>query len=124
MFEKAIFYINHAIRTVTFFYGKEFSSDWDKVLNSWVDDCKSFKVTDHTVDFNLRCGRKPKVWVSNEFFCYGYLYERDDYEKAIRAEQYRPKASTMWKLNQLVQKARKQQKLDGIERINKLNQTK
>ena len=117
-------YIGHAFRTVFRFYQMPYSKEWDAVLNELLDALENGKcsaeVDNHCLRFKFQ-QQLYDVWVANRWYAYGNLYEmlKADAQrgnKISREYQYRPKFSTMIRLNDVVTN------LENIERRVKVNQ--
>ena len=100
-------YIGHAFRTVFGFYQMPYSKEWDAVLNELLDALENGKcsaeVDNHCLRFKFQ-QQLYDVWVANRWYAYGNLYEmlKADAQrgnKISREYQYRPKFSTMIRLN-------------------------
>ena len=118
-------YIGHAFRTVFGVYQRQYSKEWDTVLNQLLDAVEqgkcSAEVRTHCLQFKFE-KEAYDVWVANRWYAYGNLYAE---QKAAnghwsndipREYQCRPKFSTMIRLNDMVTN------LENVEQMAKLNQ--
>ena len=100
-------YIGHAFRTVFRFYQMPYSEEWDTVLNELLDSLENGKASAEIRNHCLRFSFEKEVyevWVANRWYAYGNLYAKQkvnvDWSNDIPHEyQYRPKFSTMIRLN-------------------------
>ena len=100
-------YIGHAFRTMFGFYQMPYSKEWDAVLNELLDALENGKCSAEVDNYCLRFKFQQQlydVWVANRWYAYGNLYEmlKADAQrgnKISREYQYRPKFSTMIRLN-------------------------
>ena len=117
-------YIGHAFRTVFRFYQKPYSEEWDTVLNELLDALEKGKASAEICNHCLRFSFEKEVyevWVANRWYAYGNLYAKQkvnvDWSNDIPHEyQYRPKFSTMIRLNDVVTN------LKNVEQRVKINQ--
>lgn len=117
-------YIGHALRTMCGLYQKQYSKEWDTVLNELLDALEkgkaSAKIHNHCLQFSFEKGVYD-VWVANRWYAYGNLYaeQKDNVRLSFGIPdgcQYRPKFSTMIRLNDVVTN------LENVERRVKMNQ--
>lgn len=117
-------YIGHAFRTMLRLYQMPYSKEWDTVLNELLDTLENGKCSAEIKNYCI-CFKFEKevyeVWVANRWYAYGNLYAKHEVDVhwgiGMRAEyQYRPKFSTMIRLNDVVTN------LENIERRVKINQ--
>ena len=117
-------YIGHAFRTVFRFYQMPYSKEWDTVLNELLDALEKGKVSaeirNHCLRFSFEKG-VYEVWVANRWYAYGNLYAKQEANVHWRNDipreyQYRPKFSTMIRLNDVVTN------LENVEQRVKINQ--
>ena len=115
-------YIGHAFRTVFRFYQMPYSEEWDTVLNELLDALEkgkaSAEIRNHCLRFSFE-KEVYEVWVANRWYAYGNLYAKQkvnvDWSNDIPHE-YRPKFSTMIRLNDVVTN------LKNVEQRVKINQ--
>ena len=117
-------YIGHAFRTVFGVYQRQYSKEWDTVLNQLLDALEQGKCSAEIKNYCI-CFKFEKeiyeVWVANRWYAYGNLYAE---QKAnvrlrfviLREYQYRPKFSTMIRLNDVCRN------LESIHHEVKINQ--
>ncbi len=125
MIKTSFLYIGHAFRTVFGIYQRQYSKEWDTVLNELLDSLENGKASaemrgDHCLRFSFE-KETYEVWVANRWYAYGNLYAKRkanvDCSNYIPYEyQYRPNFSTMIRLNDVVTN------LENIERRVKINQ--
>ena len=117
-------YIGHAFRTVFRFYQKPYSEEWDTVLNELLDALEkgkaSVEMRDHCLRFSFEKDTCD-VWVANRWYAYGNLYAEKKTNVSLSLGipdkcQYRPKFSTMIRLNDVVTN------LKNVEQRVKINQ--
>lgn len=117
-------YIGHAFRTVFRFYQMPYSEEWDTVLNELLDSLENGKASAEMRDHCLRFSFEKEayeVWVANRWYAYGNLYaeQKDNVRLSFGIPdecQYRPKFSTMIRLNDVVTN------LKNVEQRVKINQ--
>ena len=117
-------YIGHAFRTVFGVYQRPYSKEWDTVLNELLDSLENGKASAEIRNHCLRFSFEKEVyevWVANRWYAYGNLYAKQkvnvDWSNDIPREyQYRPKFSTMIRLNDVVTN------LENVEQRVKINQ--
>lgn len=103
-------YIGHALRTMFGIYQMPYSKEWDTVLNELLDALEKGKVSAEIRNYRLRFSFEKEVyevWVANRWYAYGNLYAKQEanvhYSNDIPHEyHYRPKFSTMIRLNDVV----------------------
>ena len=117
-------YIGHAFRTVFGVYQTQYSKEWDTVLNQLLDAVEQGKCSAEIKKYCI-CFKFEKevyeVWVENRWYAYGNLYAKQKanvhWSNDIPREyQYRPKFSTMIRLNDVVTN------LENVEQRVKINQ--
>ena len=100
-------YIGHAFRTVFGLYQTQYSKEWDTVLNELLDSLENGKCSAEIKNYCI-CFKFEKevyeVWVANRWYAYGNLYAEQKANVRLsfgipREYQYRPKFSTMIRLN-------------------------
>lgn len=108
-------YLGHVIRIVTGMYQEEYNKDWDAKLNELLDKhWESASLSQNGVVLRLGVWQ---VWVGNKWYAYGHSYYVAD--KYISREfQYRPKMSTMIRLDKLVKFVKAKEKLEN-DRVHK-----
>ena len=117
-------YIGHAFRTMFGFYQMPYSKEWDTLLNELLDALEKGKAS---VEMHHHCLRFSfekeayEVWIANRWYAYGNLYAKQKanvhWNNDIPHEyQYRPKFSTMIRLNDVVTN------LENVEQRVKVNQ--
>lgn len=117
-------YIGHAFRTMLRLYQMPYLKEWDTVLNELLDALEKGKASAEIRSYCLRFSFEKEVyevWVANRWYAYGNLYAKHKdnvhWSNDIPREyQYRPKFSTMIRLNDVVTN------LENIERRVKINQ--
>ena len=117
-------YIGHAFRTVFRFYQMPYSEEWDTVLNELLDSLEKGKASAEIRNHCLRFSFEKEiyeVWVANRWYAYGNLYAEQNANVRLsfgipREYQYRPKFSTMIRLNDVVTN------LENVEQRVKINQ--
>ena len=100
-------YIGHAFRTVFGVYQMPYSKEWDTVLNELLDALEKGKASAEMCNCCLRFSFENEayeVWVDNRWYAYGNLYAKRKANvgwssNIPREYQYRPKFSTMIRLN-------------------------
>ena len=100
-------YIGHAFRTVFRFHQMPYSKEWDTVLNELLDALENGKCSAEVDNYCLRFKFQQQlydVWVANRWYAYGNLYAEQNANVRLsfgipREYQYRPKFSTMIRLN-------------------------
>ena len=107
MIKTPFLYIGHAFRTVFRFYQMPYSEEWDTVLNELLDSLENGKCSAEIKNYCI-CFKFEKevyeVWVANRWYAYGNLCAKQKanvhWSNDIQREyQYRPKFSTMIRLN-------------------------
>ena len=100
-------YIGHVFRTVFQLYQSPYSKEWDTVLNELLDSLENGKCSAEIINYCI-CFKFEKevyeVWVGNRWYAYGNLYAKQKANVSWsfgipREYQYRPKFSTMIRLN-------------------------
>ena len=100
-------YIGHAFRTMLRLYQMPYSKEWDTVLNELLDSLENGKCSAEIKNYCI-CFKFEKeiyeVWVANRWYAYGNLYAEQKANVRLsfgipREYQYRPKFSTMIRLN-------------------------
>lgn len=117
-------YLGHSFRTVFRLYQIPYSKEWDTVLNELLDALEKGKASAEIRSYCLRFSFEKEVyevWVANRWYAYGNLYAKQkanvSWSNDIPREyQYRPKFSTMIRLNDVVTN------LENVEQRAKLNQ--
>jgi hypothetical protein len=117
-------YLGHSFRTVFRLYQIPYSKEWDTVLNELLDALEKGKASAEIRSYCLRFSFEKEVyevWVANRWYAYGNLYAKHKanvhWSNDIPREyQYRPKFSTMIRLNDVVTN------LENVEQRAKLNQ--
>lgn len=117
-------YIGHAFRTVLRLYQMPYSKEWDTLLNELLDALEKGKASAEMRNCCLRFSFENEayeVWIDNRWYAYGNLYAKQKANVSLsfgisREYQYRPKFSTMIRLNDVVTN------LENIERRVKINQ--
>ena len=117
-------YIGHAFRTELRFYQMPYSKEWDTVLNELLDSLENGKASAEIRNHCLRFFFEKEVyevWVANRRYAYGNLYATQKanvhWSNGIPDEcRYRPKFSTMIRLNDVVTS------LENVEQRVKINQ--
>ncbi len=117
-------YLGHSFRTVFRLYQMPYSKEWDAVLNELLDSLENGKCSAEIRSYCLRFSFEKEVyevWVANRWYAYGNLYAKHKanvhWSNDIPREyQYRPKFSTMIRLNDVVTN------LENVEQRAKLNQ--
>ena len=117
-------YLGHSFRTVFRFYQMPYSEEWDTVLNELLDSLENGKCSAqiHTCVLRICCEKGScDVWVANRWYAYGNLYAKQKanvhWSDGIPHEyHYRPKFSTMIRLNDVVTN------LKNVEQRVKINQ--
>ena len=117
-------YIGHVFRTMFGFYQMQYSKEWDTLLNELLDALENGKCSAeiHDCVLQINCEKQIyDVWVANRWYAYGNLYVKHEVDvhwgnDIPCAYQYRPKFSTMIRLNDVVTN------LENIERRVKINQ--
>lgn len=100
----------------------QYSKEWDTVLNELLDALEKGKISADIHNHCLRFSFEKnvyEVWVANRWYAYGNLCAKQEanVHNGIREEyQYRPKFSTMIRLNDVVTN------LENVEQRVKLNQ--
>jgi len=117
-------YIGHAFRTMLRLYQMSYSKEWDTVLNELLDSLENGKCSAEIKNYCI-CFKFEKevyeVWVANRWYAYGNLYakHKDNVHWSIgipREYQYRPKFSTMIRLNDVCRN------LESVHHKVKINQ--
>lgn len=107
MIKTALLYIGHALRTVFRVYQMPYSKEWDTVLNELLDTLENGKCSAEIKNYCI-CFKFEKemyeVWVANRWYAYGNLCAEQKANARSsfdipREYQYRPKFSTMIRLN-------------------------
>ena len=117
-------YIGHAFRTVFGFYQMPYSKEWDILLNELLDSLENGKCSAEVRTHCLRFSFEKEaydVWVANRWHAYGNLYAEQKanvhWNIGIPCEyQYRPKFSTMIRLNDVCRN------LESVHHEVKINQ--
>ena len=100
-------YIGHVFRTILRLYQMPYSKEWDTVLNELLDALEkgkaSAEIRNHCLRFSFE-KEAYEVWVDNRWYAYGNLYAKQKANvgwssNILREYQYRPKFSTMIRLN-------------------------
>ena len=98
-------YIGHAFRTILRLYQMPYSKEWDIVLNELLDALEKGKASAEMRNHRLRFSFEKEaceVWVANRWYAYGNLYAKQKANAGWSSNilyQYRPKFSTMIRLN-------------------------
>ena len=100
-------YIGHVFRTIFLLYQMPYSKEWDTVLNELLDALEKGKASAEMRNCCLRFSFEKEayeVWVDNRWYAYGNLYAEQKANISLsfgisREYQYRPKFSTMIRLN-------------------------
>ena len=100
-------YIGHVFRTILRLYQMPYSKEWDIVLNELLDTLEKGKASAEMHNCCLRFSFEKEayeVWVDNRWYAYGNLYAKQKANvgwssNILREYQYRPKFSTMIRLN-------------------------
>lgn len=117
-------YIGHVFRTVFRLYQMPYSKEWDTVLNELLDSLENGKCSAEIKNYCI-CFKFEKevyeVWVANRWYAYGNLYAKHKdnvhWSNDIPREyQYRPKFSTMIRLNDVCRN------LESVHHKVKINQ--
>ena len=117
-------YIGHVFRIVFQLYQHPYSKEWDTLLNELLDSLENGKcsaeVRNHCLQFKFE-KEAYDVWVANRWYAYGNLYAKQKanvhWSNDIPDEcRYRPKFSTMIRLNDVVTN------LKNVEQRVKINQ--
>lgn len=119
MIKTPFLYIGHAFRTMSRFYQKPYSKEWDTLLNELLDALENGKCSAEIHDCVLRINCEKQtydVWVANRWYAYGNLYRTQNRTYISEKFMYRPKFSTMIRLNDVVAN------LENVQRRVKLNQ--
>lgn len=107
MIKTALLYTGHLFRVVFRFYQNPYSKEWDTVLNELLDSLENGKCSAEIKNYCI-CFKFEKevyeVWVANRWYAYGNLCAKQkanaNWSNDIPREyQYRPKFSTMIRLN-------------------------
>ena len=117
-------YIGHVFRTMFGFYQMQYSKEWDTLLNELLDALENGKCSAEIHNCVLQINYEKQiydVWVANRWYAYGNLYAEQKANVRLSLGipdeyQYRPKFSTMIRLNDVVTN------LENIERRVKINQ--
>jgi hypothetical protein len=117
-------YIGHALRTMFGLYQTQYLKEWDTALNELLDALEKGKVSAEIHNHCLRFSFEKdvyEVWVANRWHAYGNLYAKQgvnvQWGNGIPREyHYRPKFSTMIRLNDVVTN------LEKVEHRVKMNQ--
>lgn len=112
-------YIGHALRTVFQLYQSPYSKEWDTLLNELLDALENGKCSAeiHDCVLQINCEKQIyDVWVANRWYAYGNLYMTEKRIYISEKFKYRPKFSTMIRLNDVVTN------LENIQRRVKLNE--
>ncbi|MGO3569154.1 MAG: hypothetical protein ACTIOQ_15080 [Serratia grimesii] len=96
-------YLRHICNTMFFMYQRSFNSGWDTRLNHLMNEGEIISVSRYRVTFSLH-EQNYGVWVANRWYAFGHLDEVDG-KGTLEDLQYRPRFSTMRRLNQLHVKA-------------------
>ena len=117
-------YIGHVFRTMFGVYQRSYSKEWDTVLNELLDALEkgkaSAEIRNHCLRFSFE-KEAYEVWVDNRWYAYGNLYAKQKANvgwssNILREYQYRPKFSTMIRLNDVCRN------LESIHHEVKVNQ--
>ena len=117
-------YIGHAFRTVFGVYQRPYSKEWDTVLNQLLDAVEqgkcSAEIKNYCICFKFE-EEVCEVWVANRWYAYGILLAKQKanvhWNNDIPHEyQYRPKFSTMIRLNDVCRN------LESVHHEVKINQ--
>ena len=106
--------IVHIMNTVFGLYSKSYNEQWDVILNELLDSIKSLEeviLENRTVLIG-----SYEVWISNKYHSYGYAWSING-EWTPRTLQFRPKFSTMKRLDKIVSKLKEQEVTKGIEKL-------
>lgn len=105
---KTIFsYLCHFGNTIFFMYQRKYSKDWDIELNRVLDNLQDAEVVYNELskDYLTLTLNKNKenytVWIGNKYYSFAYLWAKPD-KWTSDQEQFRPKFSTMLRLESLV----------------------
>lgn len=117
-------YIGHAFRTVFGIYQMPYSKEWDTILNELLDALEKGKASVEMHHYCLRFSFEKEaydVWVANRWYAYGNLRAKQKanghWNNDIPCEyQYRPKFSTMIRLNDVCRN------LESVHHEVKINQ--
>ena len=124
MIKTPFLYIGHVFRTMFGCYQMQYSKEWDTLLNELLDALENGKCSAeiHNCVLRINCEKQTyDVWVANRWYAYGNLLTKQKanvhWSNDIPREyQYRPKFSTMIRLNDVVTNS------ENIERRVKINQ--
>jgi hypothetical protein len=124
MIKTSFLYIGHAFRTMFGFYQMPYSKEWDTVLNELLDALEKGKASAEMCNCCLRFSFENEayeVWVANRWYAYGNLYAKRKANvgwssNIPREYQYRPKFSTMIRLNDICEN------LESVQHKVKFNQ--
>lgn len=89
-------YIGHAFRTITGFYLKPFSEEWDLKLNDIIDRGDIIECSEYTIDFIYR-DAVISVWIENKWYSFGYENSINGGRVPVEM-QFRPRFKTMKRL--------------------------
>lgn len=117
-------YIGHAFRSMLRLYQMPYSKEWDTVLNDLLDALEKGKVSAEMRNCCLRFSFENEayeVWIDNRWYAYGNLYAKQKANvgwstNILREYQYRPKFSTMIRLNDVCEN------LESVQHEVKINQ--
>ena len=117
-------YIGHVFRIVFLLYQHPYSKKWDILLNELLDALEKGKASVEMHHHCLRFSFEKEaydVWVANRWYAYGNLYAERKANVCLRLVipdeyQYRPKFSTMIRLNDVCRN------LESIHHEVKINQ--
>ena len=99
--------LGHIFRTILGLYQKEYNEDWDRVLNELLDGVEAGTSKVHTEAHSVVI-EGFEIWVSNKWYSYGYLWFKD-VKYVSSSLRFRPKFSTMKRLDKLVSSMKKQE---------------
>ena len=106
--------IGHILRTITGFYNKPYNKQWDAKLNEILDS------VDHGAKVILGDARitvdEYEIWIENKYYCYAHAW-RINGIYTPKHLQFRPKFSTMKRLDKLVQEIKAKEIQEGAERL-------
>lgn len=107
-------YGQHIVKALTFnfLYQHKFNKEWDKALNSYLDEVEDGKLkatlsyhgtNSYTLELTKE-GFYKDVWACNKYYSYGYLYSVSPTVsgRILESQQYHPSIHTMIRLEKLV----------------------
>ena len=104
----------HIINTVMRLYQMDYNKQWDLKLNELLDNIKSLE--DVTLENHTVLIGSYEIWISNKYYSYGYARSIGD-RFVPEYLEFRPKFSTMKRLDKLVSNLKEQEVKKGIEKL-------